>query len=224
MPTVLLVEDESRLASAILRTLRESGYETAWASSLTSARKQFNEAVSLLLLDLMLPDGNGLAWLSELRQAQCTVPVIVLTARDAVTDRVAGLDAGADDYLVKPFSLEELLARIRARLRSGPVSNANTITVGSLTADLLNRSATRDGRSLELQNRQFEFLVFLMRHANQVVDRQTIAREVWKESTATWTNVIDVHVNQLRKQLEGPGQSRILHTVRGQGYVLGDPP
>lgn len=224
MPTVLLVEDESRLASAMIRTLRESGYDVAWASSLESARKQFNDSISVLVLDLMLPDGNGLAWLSELRRTQCKVPIIILTARDSVQDRVTGLDAGADDYLVKPFSLEELLARIRARLRSGPVGSANILTVGPLSADLLNRTATRDGRRLELQNRQFEFLVFLMRHANQIVDRKTIAKEVWKESTATWTNVIDVHVNQLRKQLESLGQSRMLHTVRGQGYVLGDPP
>lgn len=224
MSRILVIEDEVRLARSIVRTLEESGYTAVAAPSLTEARQVFDDQVDLVVLDLMLPDGSGLTWLQELRTVNATFPVIILTARDAIPDRVAGLDAGADDYLIKPFSLDELLARIRARLRSSPVSTPNQLTVGPITADLITRTAARDGQPLVLQNRQFEFLVFLMRHANQIVDRQMIARDVWKEPTATWTNVIEVHITQLRKQLERAGCPPILHTVRGRGYVLGDLP
>ena len=181
-------------------------------------------AIGLVVLDLMLPDGNGLDWLAALRQAGNRTPVLILTARDSIPDRVAGLDQGADDYLVKPFALDELLARIRALLRRDAHPGAAALTVGGLSVDLLARVATRDAQPLELQNRQFELLVYLMRHANQVVTREMIARDVWKESTTTWTNVIEVHINQLRKQLDRAGQPALLHTVRGQGYLLGDRP
>lgn len=223
MPRILVVEDESRLLGSIARTLEESGHVAVKAATLAEAARLLTPEIDLVLLDLMLPDGAGLSWLAALRVAGDRRPVLILTARDAVPDRVAGLDSGADDYLVKPFSLEELLARIRAlRRRSDP--GANQLQVGSVVVDLLARVATRDGQPLELQNRQLELLVFLMRNANQVVTREMIAREVWKEPTATWTNVIEVHINQLRKKLDGPGRPPVLHTVRGQGYLLGEAP
>jgi two-component system copper resistance phosphate regulon response regulator CusR len=224
MAHILVVEDEARLARSIIRTLIESEYSADTASNLTEATRLLTSGVDLVVLDLMLPDGSGLDWLAEVRATNSRIPVLILTARDAISDRVAGLDAGADDYLVKPFALDELLARIRALLRREARPVSNRLTVGSLEVDLLARTASRDGCRLELQNRQLELLIFLMRHVNEVVSREMIAKEVWKESTATWTNVIEVHVTQLRKQLEGSGRPPILHTIRGRGYLLGDAP
>jgi DNA-binding response OmpR family regulator len=178
----------------------------------------------LVVLDRMLPDGDGLNWLTDLRAAGNRIPILILTARDSIADRVAGLNNGADDYVVKPFSLDELLARIRALLRRDAHPTSASLAVGDLTVDLLTRAARRAQVTLELQNRQLELLIYLMRHPNQIVTREMISRDVWKESTTTWTNVIEVHVNQLRKQLERSGGPPILHTIRGQGYLLGDRP
>lgn len=224
MSLILVVEDESRLLGSIVRTLDESGYTTLAAGSLAEARSGLSDKIDLILLDVMLPDGSGVDWLAEVRDARNRVPVLMLTARDSIEDRVVGLDAGADDYLVKPFAWDELLARIRAMLRRGPQPDSTQLEFGPITVDLLHRQAYRDGQPLELQNRQLELLIYLMRHGNEVVTREMVALDVWKEPTATWTNVIQVHINHLRKQLETSGQPPILHTVRGQGYLLGDPP
>lgn len=222
MPHVLVIEDEPRLLRSITRTLEESDYITKSAPTLAEATRLFSSNVDLVILDLMLPDGSGLDWLAGIRAANYRTPVLILTARDAISDRVAGLDTGADDYLVKPFSLDELLARLRSLLRRDASPASNLLSVGSLTVDLLTRNATRDGVPLNLQNRQLELLIYLMRNANEVVSREMIAREVWKESNTTWTNVIDVHMTQLRKQLDGPDRPTLLHTVRGRGYMLGE--
>lgn len=222
MPRILVIEDQPNLLRSIARTLEESGFEPLLAESLQVARSLMSPGVDLVLLDLMLPDGNGLNWLSDLRAISSQPPVLVLTARDAIKDRVAGLDAGADDYLVKPFAMDELLARIRVLLRRERNDPSTVVTFGDLQVDLLSRTARRGDRELDLQNRQIELLVFLMKNANQIVTREMIAEEVWKEETATWTNVIQVHINQLRKKLEQTGQPAILHTVRGQGYLLGN--
>jgi DNA-binding response OmpR family regulator len=146
---------------------------------------------------------------------------LILSPRDSIDDRVQGLDAGADDYLVKPFSFNELLARLRALLRRRSLEQQSVLYVEGLEIDLLRRVAFRDGRPLELSNRQFELLTYLMQNAHAVVTREMIARDVWKEPTATWTNVIEVHVAQLRRKIEHPGLPTLLHTVRGQGYQLG---
>jgi two-component system copper resistance phosphate regulon response regulator CusR len=148
----------------------------------------------------------------------------VLTARDSVDDRVSGLDAGADDYLVKPFSFNELLARLRALMRRGSLEQQTMLRVEGLEIDRLKRVATRNGQVLELSNRQFELLSYLMHHAQTVVSREMIARDVWRESTATWTNVIEVHIAQLRRKIERAEWPLLLHTVRGQGYLLGKAP
>lgn len=224
MPRILVIEDQPNLLRSIARTLKESSFEPLTADSLQAARNLISPDVDLVLLDLMLPDGSGLEWLGELRAVSYRPPVLILTARDAIVDRVAGLDAGADDYLVKPFAFDELLARIRALLRRETSEQQTVLTVGDLRVNLLDRTARRGSFDLELQNRQFELLVFLMRHANQVVTREMIAEAVWNEETATWTNVISVHVNQLRKKLDCPGHPSLLHTIRGQGYLLGDAP
>ncbi|HQZ64320.1 MAG TPA: response regulator transcription factor [Planctomycetaceae bacterium] len=224
MQRILVIEDQPNLLRSIVRTLDESGFGTLAADSLKSARKLLSQDVDLVILDLMLPDGNGLEWLSELRAISKRPPVLVVTARDAIEDRVAGLDAGADDYLVKPFAIEELLARIRMLLRREQGDSNPFVALGDLRIDLVSRTAVRGNQRLDLQNRQLELLIYLVRNANQIVTREMIAKSVWKEDTATWTNVIAVHVNQLRKKLEIPGQPAILHTIRGQGYLLGDAP
>ncbi len=221
---ILVIEDQKNLLRSITRTLRESGFETDAAESIATANQLMSARVDLVVLDLMLPDGSGLDWLSSLRASGDNTPVLILTARDTIEDRVSGLDGGADDYLVKPFALDELLARIRALLRRDAQSNRTVLTLGDLIVDLTSRTAQRGNKPILLQNRQLELLAYLMSHANQVVTREMIARDVWKESTATWTNVIEVQINQLRKKLEQPGQPIILHTVRGQGYLLGDAP
>jgi len=222
MPQILVVEDQPNLLRSIVRTLGESGYEALAADSLQAGRRLMSPDIDLIILDLMLPDGNGLDWLSELRNNSSRPPALVLTARDAVEDRVAGLDAGADDYVVKPFAFEELLARIRVLLRRDLNTRNTVLSHSGLKVDLLSRTVTRNGETLDLQNRQFELLVYLLQNANKVVTREMIAQAVWKEETATWTNVIQVHINQLRKKLERPAQPAILHTIRGEGYLLGD--
>lgn len=224
MSEILIIEDHPKLRASVAQTLNESGYVAICAPDLQTASALLAPTVDLVLLDLMLPDGNGLLWLAQLRSQGNRVPVLILTARDAIKDRVAGLDQGADDYLVKPFSVDELLARIRALLRRGAQASSSTLVVRDLTVDLLARTAMRGTQSLALQNRQLELLAFLMRHVDQIVTREMIARDVWKEPSATWTNVIEVHINQLRKQIERPGLPPILHTIRGKGYVLGNEP
>ncbi len=224
MPHILVIEDQKNLLRSITQTLRESGYEADGAGTLETADRLMSSTVDLVVLDLMLPDGSGLDWLSELRARGIATPVLVLTARDAIEDRVSGLDTGADDYLVKPFALDELMARIRALLRRDAHSPRPILSYGNVTVDLVARTAYRSSELIPLQNRQLELLAYLIAHADQVVTRDMIAREVWKETTATWTNVIEVQINQLRKKLDTPGDPSILHTVRGQGYLLGDAP
>lgn len=225
MTRILVVEDQPNLLRSITRALEESGFDAMPAETLAQASQILPTGVDLIVLDLMLPDGSGLSWLSHLRSANSRVPVLILTARDSIEDRVAGLDTGANDYLVKPFAIEELLARIRALLRREfPPTSSTVLTFQDLTVDLLERTVRRGAEVLVLQNRPLELLVYLIRHGNQVVTREMISRDVWKEPTATWTNVIEVHINQLRKKLERPGSPTILHTIRGKGYLLGDAP
>ncbi|PQO41028.1 response regulator transcription factor [Blastopirellula marina] len=224
MPKILVIEDQPNLLRSISRALAEAGFDAVSAASLTSAQGLLAPNIDLVILDLMLPDGNGLDWLSELKATGNRTAVLVLTARDSINDRVAGLDAGADDYMVKPFAMAELLARIRMLLRRGAREPNAVISFGDLQVDLLSRTVKRGKQTLDLQNRQVELLVVLMKHANQIVTREMIAQAVWKENTATWTNVIAVNINQLRKKLEIPGRPAILHTIRGKGYLLGDAP
>ncbi len=218
---ILVVEDQPNLLRSVTRTLSDSGFDAVAAGSLKSAQALLTPDVDLIILDLMLPDGNGLDWLMELKRIGTRPSILVVTARDAIKDRVAGLDAGADDYLVKPFAMDELLARIRLLLRRQQSEMKPVASFADVRVDLVARQAYRGSVSLELQNRQLELLVYLIRNANQVVTREMIAQSVWGEDTATWTNVIAVHINQLRKKLEIPGRPPILHTIRGQGYMLG---
>jgi DNA-binding response OmpR family regulator len=180
------------------------------------------ESFDLILLDLGLPGRDGLEILAALRQRGLKTPVLVLTARDTLQDRVGGLDAGADDYLVKPFAFAELLARIRALARRGRTSDAPRLQVSDLEMDLITRKVTRAATPVELTVREFELLEYLMRHAAQVVSRETLARDVWKETARTTPldNVIDVHIARLRRKVDAEHLAKLIHTVRGVGFML----
>ena len=180
------------------------------------------EAFDLVVLDLGLPGRDGLEVLSAMRRKGVGVPVVVLTARDGIADRVAGLDAGADDYLVKPFAFAELLARIRALARRGHSSESFHLSVGPLSVDLTARRVMRGCEPIELTVREFELLAHLMRHEGQVVSRESLARDVWKEPmrSTPLDNVIDVHIARLRRKVDADDSGRLIHTIRGVGFMI----
>ena len=220
---VLIVEDERKLAQVISSALEAEHYDVIVAPTGEDGFFRANaEVFDLLVLDLMLPGRNGLEILQTLRQRHVETPVLILTARDGVDDRVLGLDLGADDYLVKPFALPELLARIRALLRRGRPSEMFRLKTADLELDLVTRRAVRGERLLELTVREFELLEYLLRHQGHLVSREMLAREVWKEPrrATPLDNVIDVQITRLRKKVDTEGHARLIHTVRGVGFVL----
>jgi len=223
VPRVLVIEDQKKLLSSLKNGLKQEGYEIITA---TTGEEGYYAAttqqVDALVLDLMLPGRDGLQVLRDLRSMGFTRPVLILTARDSVEDRVIGLDSGADDYLVKPFAFAELLARLRVLLRREVTGREFVLRAGDLEMDLVARCVVRDGEEIELSVREFELLTYLLRHANAVVTRDMLSRDVWKEPHGVLTNVIDVYIRMLRKKLERPGARQLIHTVRGVGYVLRD--
>ena len=223
MPRLLIVEDERKLLRSLERGLQAEGYEIVTAAN-GDAGYQLAAAqpFDCLILDLMLPGRDGMQILTELRQQGNATPVLILTARDAVEDRVTGLDAGADDYLVKPFAFAELLARLRVLLRRG--ERETVLRCGDLEADLLHRRVSRGDTEIPLTQREFELLAYLLRHKNGIVTRDMLGRDVWKEPGYALTNVIDVYITLLRKKLDAPGRRPLIHTLRGVGYSLRDEP
>jgi two-component system, OmpR family, copper resistance phosphate regulon response regulator CusR len=220
---VLVVEDERKLAQVIGSALQAEHYEVVLAPTGEDGFFRANaEVFDLVVLDLMLPGRNGLEILQTLRQRHIDTPVLILTARDGVDDRVLGLDLGADDYLVKPFALPELLARIRALLRRGRPSEVFRLKAGDLEMDLVTRRAVRGDRPLDLTAREFELLEYLLRHQGHLVSREILAREVWKEPrrATPLDNVIDVQMTRLRKKVDADAGERLIHTIRGVGFVL----
>ncbi len=218
---ILVVEDESALAASLAKGLRQAAHAVDLAPTLAEARvRMAMEQYDGVLLDLGLPDGSGLALAREIRSRGDRVPILVLTARDSVSDRVAGLDAGADDYVVKPFALEEVLARLRALERRAPDFRATVITVADLQVDPSTRSAIRAGTPIPLTTTEYALLEFLARHAGSVLGRAEISAHVWDENYDPLSNVIDVYVARLRKKVDLPGLPVLLHTVRGAGYTL----
>jgi two-component system copper resistance phosphate regulon response regulator CusR len=220
---VLIVEDERKLAQILASALQAEHYDVVIARTGEDGFFRANaEVFDLVVLDLMLPRRSGLEILQALRQRYIETPVMILTARDGVDDRVLGLDLGADDYLVKPFALPELLARIRALLRRGRPSEAFRLKAGDLDLDLVTRRAVRGERLLDLTVREFELLEYLLRHRGHLVSREMLAREVWKEPrrATPLDNVIDVQMTRLRKKVDAEGGTRLIHTVRGVGFVL----
>jgi len=221
MPRVLIVEDQKRLQASLRRGLEEEGFEVVLA--LTGEDGYFiatTQPCDAVVMDVTLPGRDGLSVLRTLRAGGFNKPVLMLTARDAVEDRVAGLDSGADDYLVKPFAFAELIARLRALLRRKIADRDLILRADNLELDLVGRRAVRNGIVLELSQREFELLEFLLRHRNTTVTRDMISKEVWKEPDGVWTNVIEVYINSLRKKIEQPGQRQLIQTVRGVGYAL----
>ena len=218
---LLLVEDDPRLAGLLQRGLRGEGYAVDVSATVDEGRWLAKEnPYDALIFDVMLPDGDGFGLCRELRQAGDWTPVLMLTARDAVADRVQGLDAGADDYLVKPHSFDELAARVRALIRRGARERPAVLRVGTLTLDPASRSVTAGGRRLELTPKEFALLELFMRHPGEVLPRREILDHVWDWAYDGTSNVIDVYVRYLRQKLgDGPGQP-VIEAVRGVGYSL----
>jgi DNA-binding response OmpR family regulator len=220
---VLVVEDELKVANALREGLEGERYDVVVERTGEDAFfRMTTETFDLILLDLGLPGRDGLQILTTLRSKGVKTPVLVLTARDALQDRVAGLDSGADDYLVKPFAFAELLARIRALMRRGRAAESPRLGVGDLMMDLITRKVTRGGQPVELTVREFELLEYLVRYEGQVVSRETLARDVWKETARTTPldNVIDVHIARLRRKVDLDRPVRLIHTIRGVGFML----
>lgn len=221
---ILLVEDDARVASFIRRGLREEQYtvDTAKDGEEALFLAQTGE-YDLIILDLMLPKKSGLEVLRTLRAERAVVPVLILTAKDELDDKVKGLDAGADDYLAKPFGFEELLARVRALLRRRGDLVATALRAGGLELDALRHSVVRGGRKLDLTSREYALLEFFLRHPNEVVTRTMLAEHVWEHDFDPLSNVIDVHIARLRRKIDDGFSPKLLHTVRGSGYVLKAP-
>jgi DNA-binding response OmpR family regulator len=220
---ILIVEDELKVANALKEGFEGERYEAVVAHTGEDAFFRINtERFDLIILDVMLPGRDGLQILASIRKNGIATPVLLLTARDTLEDRVAGLNTGADDYVVKPFAFAELLARTRALLRRGRPSNALRLSAGDLDMDLITRKVTRGGRTVELTTREFELLEYLLRHQGQVVLRDTLARDVWKEPTrgTPLNNVIDVHIARLRRKIDLDQPVRLIHTIRGVGFML----
>jgi two-component system, OmpR family, response regulator MprA len=217
---VLVVEDDQEIADVLRRTLRQEGHDVRSAGDGEQALAAAAEFMpDLVILDLGLPKLDGVEVLRRLR-ADDDVPVLILTARSDLDDRVAGLDTGADDYLVKPFERQELLARMRALLRRRPPRGAATLVLGDLRLNPATREVARSDRDIELTAREFELLEFLMRNERLVISRERLLEEVWGYDPLAMTNTIDVFISNLRRKLEEGGEPRLLHTKRGAGYVL----
>lgn len=222
---ILVVEDEPKVARALQKGLESELYQVTVA---TTGEEGFylatTQAFDLILLDLMLPGRGGLEILSALREQRCQTPVLVLTAKDTIEDRVLGLDSGADDYLVKPFAFPELLARIRALTRRGRTDQALRYKLADLELDCVTKKVTRGGQDIPLTGKEFELLEYLMRHQGHAVSREMLARDVWQvtERATPLDNVIDVHIARLRQKMDMPFKKKLLKTIRGVGFVLNE--
>lgn len=222
---ILLVEDEIKVGNAVSEGLRAEGYEITWAQT---GEEGFFHASSqgfdLIVLDVMLPGRDGVEVLQTLRKQGSKTPVLLLTAKDAIEDRVLGLDAGADDYLVKPFAFAELTARLRALLRRNKPETGGVLNIATLEIDPIRRIVSRDGHRVDLTAREFELLEYLARNHGRVVSRQMLARDVWQETdrATPLDNVIDVHIARLRRKMDDPFETKLLHTVRGVGFTLSE--
>ena len=222
---ILVVEDEPKVGQALREGLESEGYEVTLAQTGEEAFFHASTRTSdLLILDVMLPGRDGVEVLQTLRKQGMKTPVLLLTAKDTIEDRVLGLDAGADDYLVKPFAFAELSARIRALLRRNRTETVAVLTVGRLEVDPVRRTVLREGQRIELTAREFELLEYLVRNHGRVVSREMLARDVWKETARATPldNVIDVHIARLRRKVDDAFDTKLLQTVRGVGFTINE--
>ncbi|HEX4458575.1 MAG TPA: response regulator transcription factor [Polyangia bacterium] len=220
---ILVIEDDDKIGQFIVHGLRQEGHVVDWSrDGEDGCRLALEGPFEAVILDLMLPRRDGLSLLAELRRLRRQLPVIILSAKSDVGDRIAGLSAGADDYLTKPFSFAELLARLQALVRrsSNAVEHAKQLTYADLTLDLESRRVTRGGRSIELQAREFTLLAYLLRNADRVLSKTMILEHVWSYSFDPQTNVVDVLVSRLRRKIDRDFPVKLIHTLRGVGYVL----
>ena len=220
----LLVEDDATIADFVARGLREAGFAVDTAADGESAVERTRQvAYAVAIVDLMLPRRDGLSVIDDMRRRGITTPVLILSARRSVDDRVKGLQAGGDDYLIKPFAFAELLARVQALVRRATrTPEPTTLTVEDVVLDLLSRRVTRAGRPLDLRPREFALLEYLIRNAGRVVSKTMILSHVWEYNFDPQTNIVDVLVSRLREKIDRPFDRKLLHTVRGVGYVLGE--
>ena len=220
---ILIIEDEPKLGRALCEGLKTEGYEVTLTRSGEEGFFKANEHFfDLILLDVMLPGRNGIDILKTLRKQQVQTPVLIITARDALEDRVLGLDAGADDYLIKPFAFLELSARIRALFRRGKPESLLVLKSDTVEMNLVTREVSREGKRIELTVREFEILEYLLRNAGHVVLRAMIARDVWRETSRAihLDNIIDVHIARLRRKLDDQFDHKLIRTIRGVGFVF----
>lgn len=222
---LLVVEDEAKIAGFIKRGLKEEGYAVDVAAD--GEQGYFlasTQDYDLIILDIKLPKMDGLSLCLKLREEKAAVPILMLTVKDSVKDKVAGLNAGADDYLTKPFAFEEFLARCRSLLRKRAVVAEPKLQAGDLVLDLLSHKVTRAGEDIKLTSREYALLEYLLRHKGTIVTRTMISEHVWDMNFDSFTNVIDVYVNYLRKKIDRGRSRPLIHTVRGQGYILQESP
>ncbi|MFN0108298.1 MAG: response regulator [Blastocatellia bacterium] len=221
---VLVIEDEQKMADLIKRGLEEEGMEVETAydghSGVDAAKSGQHD---LIVLDLGLPGRDGMDVMRELREGGFESPILVLTAQDSTEMKVRGLDGGADDYLTKPFAFAELLARIRALLRRTHTEDTTKLQVGDLILNLINRRVSRAGNEVQLTNKEFSLLEYFMRHPDEILSRETLSEKVWEETFDTLTNVIDVYINYLRNKVDRQHEPKLIHTVRGIGYMFKTP-
>jgi DNA-binding response OmpR family regulator len=218
---ILVVEDEGKVANFLKKGLEQSGYEVDIADDGEDGYDKFREQeYDLVLLDLMLPKMGGWELIPLLRKRKPTIPILAVTAKAAVEDRVRGLNLGCDDYLIKPFSFAELLARVQAQLRRGTILGTTELRAADLVLDPLKRKVTRNGKVIELSNKEFSLLEYLLRNKDQIVTRNMIVENVWDASFENFTNVVDVYINYLRNKVDRGFEPRLIQTVRGVGYSL----
>jgi DNA-binding response OmpR family regulator len=221
---ILLVEDDAKAARLLARGLQEEGFVVDVVHTAEDGDRQtFGPAYDLLIVDWMLPGKDGLALCRDLRARGALTPLLMLTARDALGDRVAGLNTGADDYLTKPFAFEELLARARALLRRSELTRPPVLTVADLALDPVGQHVTRAGTTLELTRKEYAILEILLRQAGEVVSRARLAEQVWKDDLLAIDNLIDAHISNLRRKVDPAGAVPLIQTVRGRGFRLAPP-